>query len=65
MPLLLMNSPEDHVVDPSNADHLAETAGSPVERVVLERSYHVATLDYDRDLICERALEFVNRLASR
>ena len=23
----------------------------PVERVALERSYHVATLDYDKDLL--------------
>lgn len=62
MPLLLMNSPQDHVVDPANAEHLAATAGGPVERVSLERSYHVATVDYDGDLIIERALEFVSRV---
>ena len=64
MPLLLMNSPQDHVIDPANADHVAATAGSEVERVVLERSYHVATLDYDRDLICDRAREFVARVTA-
>lgn len=64
MPVLLINSVQDHVVDPSNADHLAETLGGPVERVVLERSFHVATLDYDRELICERSLEFVERLVA-
>jgi carboxylesterase len=57
-PLLLLNSPQDHVVDPSNADFLAETYGGPVERVTLERSYHVATLDYDKDLIFEHAVTF-------
>jgi len=30
-----------------------------VERVVLERSYHVATLDYDKDEIETRAVEFL------
>ncbi|MEZ5259477.1 MAG: alpha/beta fold hydrolase [Ilumatobacteraceae bacterium] len=60
-PLLLMTSPQDHVVDPSNSDHLAETAGGPVERVSLERSYHVATLDFDRDLVIERVLDFLRR----
>ena len=51
-----MNSPQDHVVPPSNSEHLAATLGGPVERVTLERSYHVATLDYDRELIEERAV---------
>ncbi len=34
----------------------------PVERVSLERSYHVATQDYDRDLINERVIEFISRI---
>ena len=57
-PVLLMNSPQDHVVEPANADHVVESVGGPVERVTLERSYHVATLDYDRDLIEQRASAF-------
>ncbi len=62
-PALIMNSPQDHVVAPSNADHLATTLGGPVERVTLERSYHVATIDFDRDLIIEQVLAFVDRVA--
>jgi carboxylesterase len=61
-PLLLMSSPQDHVVDPANADHLASTYGGPVERVTLERSYHVATLDYDQQLIFDRAVEFAEKV---
>ena len=60
-PLLLMNSPQDHVVPPTDSDLLAESVSGPVERVSLERSYHVATQDYDKDLIIERALDFVAR----
>lgn len=60
-PALIMTSPQDHVVAPSNSDHLAATLGGPVERVTLERSYHVATIDVDRDLIIERILDFVAR----
>jgi len=48
-PVLLMNSPQDHVVPPSSSDILAAGVSGPVERVTLERSYHVATLDYDKD----------------
>lgn len=58
-PLLLFTSSQDHVVDPADSVHLATTHGGPVEHVWLERSYHVATQDYDRDLICERTLAFI------
>ncbi len=60
-PMLLMNSPQDHVVPPSDSDELAAAVGGPVERVILERSYHVATRDYDKDIIIERSLDFVAR----
>lgn len=65
VPLLLMNSPQDHVVEPSNSDRLAEQYGGPIERITLERSYHVATLDYDKDLIIASTTEFVSRVVSR
>jgi carboxylesterase len=61
-PALVLTSAEDHVVPPSNSDVLAAGLGGPVERVRLERSYHVATLDHDRDLIVERAVEFARRV---
>ncbi|MCB0999532.1 MAG: alpha/beta fold hydrolase [Acidimicrobiales bacterium] len=64
MPLLLMNSPQDHVVDPAQAEYLASSFGGPVERVTLERSYHVATQDFDRELIETRAVEFARRVTS-
>jgi len=63
-PLLLMTSPQDHVVPPSNSDALAVAVAGPVERLSLERSYHVATLDYDRDLIAEHAVAFARKVTS-
>lgn len=65
-PVLLMNSAEDHVVEPSAevADHAARLLGGPVERLVLERSYHVASLDYDKDLLAERAVEFGRKVTT-
>lgn len=61
-PLLLLNSPDDHVVPVEQAEHLAATWGGPVERVTLARSYHVATHDHDAELIRERAVEFARRV---
>lgn len=63
-PVLLMNSPQDHVVPPSNADFLAERAGGPVERVSLDRSYHVATIDYDKEEIQQRAVAFAEKVTA-
>jgi carboxylesterase len=63
-PLLLFNSPQDHVVAPSSADLLAERVSGPVERVVCERSYHVATLDYDGPDIAARTVEFARKVTA-
>jgi carboxylesterase len=61
-PLLLLTSVEDHIVDPLNSDHLANMVAGPVERVRLERSYHVAVLDYDKDVVVEATLGFLAAL---
>ena len=63
-PVLLMNSPQDHVVEPANADHVAASVSGTVERVTLERSYHVATLDHDRELVEERAVAFARSVTA-
>lgn len=60
-PVLIMTSREDHVVPPVSSDVLAERVSGPVERVFLDRSYHVATLDYDQDEIEARAVEFAGQ----
>jgi carboxylesterase len=57
-PTLLFSSREDHVVDPVSGDVLAGSVGGPLERIHLENSYHVATLDGDAALIEERVVEF-------
>ncbi len=64
VPLLLLNSPQDHVVEPAQGDYLAAHYGGPLERVLLERSYHVATQDYDKQLIFDRTVEFAQRVTA-
>jgi carboxylesterase len=61
-PLLCFVSRQDHVVDPANTELIATRAGSDDVRVVwLERSYHVATLDLERQSIFDGSVEFVRR----
>ncbi|TNC29244.1 alpha/beta hydrolase [Amycolatopsis alkalitolerans] len=58
-PLLLFHSRVDHVVEPVNARIVLEGVRSEnVAEVVLENSFHVATLDRDAPLIFERSVEF-------
>jgi carboxylesterase len=63
-PVLVMNSPQDHVVPPTASDLIASRVAGPVERVTLDRSFHVATLDFDRGLIEERAVEFGRKVTA-
>ena len=63
-PVLIITSRQDHVVDPSNSDVLADAVGGPVERLFLDRSYHVATQDYDKDELEAKVVEFARRVTS-
>ena len=64
-PMLLFASRQDHVVPPGNTSFVAEhVASTDIETIWLERSYHVATLDYDAPLIFERSTEFITKRAT-
>lgn len=63
-PVLVFTSREDHVVPPSNGPYILDHVSSTDKELVwLDNSYHVATLDYDKDLIIERCVDFINRHA--
>ncbi len=64
MPVLLLNSPQDHVVPPTAPDYFCARVTAPVERVVLEKSFHVATLDFDAELIETSAVAFASRVCA-
>jgi len=51
-------------VPPESSDMIAERVSGPLERATLERSYHVATLDYDKDEIERRAVEFADKVTA-
>ena len=57
-PILLLSSRNDHVVPSSSGDVLEAGVAGLVERVWLEDSYHVATLDNDAEEITARVLAF-------
>ncbi|WP_346623004.1 alpha/beta fold hydrolase [Blastococcus montanus] len=59
-PVIVFTSREDHVVEPVNSRILLAGVGSTdTTEVVLEDSYHVATLDNDAPLIFDRSVEWI------
>ncbi|PZS20668.1 MAG: hypothetical protein DLM57_00745 [Pseudonocardiales bacterium] len=64
-PILLFRSREDHVVEPLSARLLlAGATASTVREIVLDDSYHVATLDNDARRIFEGSVEFIRSLTA-
>ena len=63
-PLLIFKSVKDRVVDERSLRLIkARVRSADLTVVRLERSYHVATLDYDAELIFTTSSAFFQRLA--
>ncbi|KRD15435.1 MULTISPECIES: alpha/beta hydrolase [unclassified Streptomyces] len=63
-PLLLLHSAQDHVVPPADSARvLSRVSSTDVTEILLEQSYHVATLDHDADRIFEESYAFIGRIA--
>lgn len=60
-PALIFSSVVDHVVPPVNQKELYKAISSTDKTLIeLPDSYHVATMDYDKELIFARTLEFIS-----
>ncbi|MEU0137460.1 alpha/beta fold hydrolase [Streptomyces sp. NPDC006296] len=63
-PVVLLHSPQDHVVPPADSARiLSRISSRDVEEILLEQSYHVATLDHDAERIFDESHRFIGRLA--
>lgn len=62
--MLIITSRQDHVVPPENSDLLASAVSGPVERLWCERSYHVVTQDYDKELVFDAAVDFATKVTA-
>lgn len=59
-PTLIFTSRNDHIARPSDSGLVLDRIASPRrEQTWLERSFHVATLDYDADMIAERTIAWL------
>ena len=64
IPILIFSSLVDHVVPPKNSQDIFNRVTSINKQIILlEESYHVATLDNDLPIIIKETIEFINGLA--
>jgi carboxylesterase len=65
VPMQLFHSVDDHTLPVSNTEIVMKGIGSRIkQRIELTNSYHVATLDYDAEVIFENSRIFIESHAS-
>lgn len=65
-PILILQSIDDHVYSPVNADRILSAVGSREKHLVmLQDSYHFAPVDYDQERITNQSIFFVKGLDPR
>lgn len=63
-PILVIHGRQDHTVHPSNAQYIYDNVGSDDKDLLwLDRSYHVITLDYEKDVVVDRTFRFIEERA--
>ena len=63
MPVLVIHSQQDHVVPVGNVQYLsARASAAPIEEMIVADSYHVLTVDRDRERIFRRIHEFIQKV---
>jgi carboxylesterase len=59
-PMLLFHSVDDHTLPVTNTEIVMKGVGSrEKQRIELVNSFHVATLDYDQEIIFENSRLFI------
>lgn len=61
-PVLMLHPRDDDYAALSNAAYLQQALPGPVDLVVLEDSYHLVTVDRQRDVVLERTLGLLERI---
>ena len=58
----MFKSREDHVIPIASTKYTFSNISSQQKKIIwLENSYHVATLDYDKDIIIKESFDFINK----
>ncbi|MDB5888081.1 MAG: alpha/beta fold hydrolase [Rhodocyclales bacterium] len=63
-PSLVLHAREDDVASLRNAQLVERRVSAHVETVVLDDSYHMITVDQQRDLVIEKSVDFFRKIAT-
>ncbi len=61
-PCLIMHAADDDIASVRNAQLIEQRVSGPVETVLLNDSYHMITVDGERDQVIERSAQFFSRI---
>ena len=61
-PTLLIHARNDDIASPSNAVHVQQHLGGPAELLLLENSYHMITVDQERNTVCDATAAYFRNL---
>ncbi len=64
VPCLAVHAKEDDVASLRNVALIEKRVSAPVETVVLDNSYHMVTVDQQRDVLAARSVAFFNRVVT-
>lgn len=65
VPALILHPRDDDMADLGNAIEVQRKLRGPTETIVLDDSYHLVTLDRQRQIVVDQSLEFATRIANR
>lgn len=63
-PALVLHPRQDDRADLGNAFYLQRNLGGPVDMTVLDDCYHIVTIDRQREVVADRTVGFVGRVAA-
>ncbi|MBN9261686.1 MAG: alpha/beta fold hydrolase [Hyphomicrobium sp.] len=63
-PSLVLHPREDDHADINNSEYLQRHLGGRVELVVLDDSYHIITIDRQRQVVVDRTVSFMNQVVA-
>ncbi len=64
-PILVLTSKSDHVVPPADSRKiLREVSSTFKQQIMLENSYHVASLDFDKQIIAKSCYDFIKKFTN-
>jgi carboxylesterase len=61
-PVLVAQSINDHRTSIKSADYIFDNIGSAIkQKLILQKSYHLITIDYEKDVLADEVISFFNK----